>query len=110
MHGRKVEYFFTHTLQLSTVESPEKKQQVEHIFAKVKWFGRHPRAHQLPYPLLVVTTVFENEGPASIIPLSRIVCRCGISIRTTVKFDYGEDNVYIITPYFQKHVLMPNTW
>lgn len=73
----------------------------------MKWFGIHPRTHHFHYPLLVVTTVYENEGPASILPLSRIVCRCGISTVQTVKFDYGEDNVYIISPYFQKQVLTP---
>lgn len=114
MAGR-VEYFFTHTctISISTDTSgsaalpPHKKEKIEHVFAKVKWFGTHPRTHHFHYPLLLVTTVYENEGPGSIIPLSRIICRCGISTRQTVQFDYGEDSVYIISPYFQKQILTP---
>ena len=102
-----VEYFFTHILSIFNVNSPQKSKKVEHIFAKVQWFERHPHSSSFAYPLLVVSTAFESEGPASIVPLSRIICRCGISNKMSAKFDYGEDTVYFISPYFQKQVLMP---
>ena len=55
--------------------------------------------------------IIENEERSSIIPLSRIACKCAVSIQITAKFDYSniinfvEDNVYFICPYFQKQVL-----
>ena len=41
----------------------------------------------------MVSTIFESDGSASIIPFSRILCRCGISKELSVTFDYGEDTV-----------------
>ena len=106
----EVQFYFLHTMDISTCATGAKTKKVEHIFAKVKWFQTHQRPKEFGYPLLVVSTVFESEGPASIIPLSRIVCRCAISNRLSITFDYGEDNVHIVCPYFQNRIISPQLW
>ena len=78
--------------------SPETKTLQKHLFAAVQWFRIHPRQGCTAKPLEIVSTDFEPEGPATFIPVSRIKCRCAISPKELIQFDYGEDCVYIVCP------------
>ena len=104
----EIQYYFTHVIELTT--NALKMRKVEHIFALVKWYQNSPRPKFFGYPLLVVSTIFESDGSASIIPFSRILCRCGISKELSVTFDYGEDTVLIVCPYFQNQIISPQQW
>ena len=83
---------------ITTPIAEQKSKNAEHLFARVSWYDQHPRQEFYPYPLHVVTTVCEPEGPASFIPVSRIVSRCAITEKQVIQFDYGEDSVYVICP------------
>ena len=89
----EIQYFFTHVFI-----TPECNSEQRHLFAWVKWYCRHPRESSVTKPLQLLSTDFEPEGPASIIPISRITCRCAISVREKIPFDYGEDYAFFVCP------------
>ena len=89
----EVQYFIHHT-----AVNPENNRTEKHIFAAVKWIRIHSMQCSLPKPLEIVSTDFEPEGPATFIPVSRIKCRCAISQKELIQFDYGEDCVFIVCP------------
>ena len=89
----EIQYFFTHVFI-----TPECNSDQRHLFAWVKWYCRHPRESSVTKPLQLLSTDFEPEGPASIIPISRITCRCAISVREKIPFDYGEDYAFFVCP------------
>ena len=89
----EVQHFIQHNMT-----SPETKTLQKHLFAAVQWFRIHPRQGCTAKPLEIVSTDFEPEGPATFIPVSRIKCRCAISPKELIQFDYGEDCVYIVCP------------
>ena len=89
----EVQYFIQHIML-----NPENNTTDKHLFAAVKWFKCHPRQFTVAKPLQILCTDFEPEGPATFIPVSRIKCRCAISPKELIQFDYGEDCVYIVCP------------
>ena len=89
----EVQHFIQHDMR-----NPETKVLQKHLFAAVKWFRIHPRQGCTAKPLEIISTDFEPEGPATFIPVSRIKCRCAISPKELIQFDYGEDCVYIVCP------------
>lgn len=99
-----IDYFFLHTITFnSDKESSGEKQ--ENLFAKVKWYSDHFQPRYLPHPLYLVSTVPCIENCFSYIPVSRILCRCGISPETTFNFDYGNDTAFVICPYFLRNAI-----
>ena len=87
-----VQYFIRHAIRLPVSASESKR--LEHIFARVSWYMPHPRESWFHHRTVVVSTDTNNCGPATFLPVSRIHCRCAM-IKKTVKFDYGEDSVYV---------------
>ena len=93
-----VEYYFLHSVALS-----ESNTSTRHLFAKVKWYQDHYRPFHFHSPLRLVCTLFEPDNKYSFIPVSRFLCRCAISPKVTLKFDYGSDTAFVVSPYFICH-------
>ena len=93
-----VQYFMKHTHRIDVEDELNTFTITDHLFAKVAWYGKHPREDHFPHPVRVVTTLFETEGPASFLPVSRIASRCAISNKQLIQFDYGEDWVCVVCP------------
>ena len=36
--------------------------------------------------------------PYTYLPASRLLCRCAVSPKLFLEFDYGQDYVYVVTP------------
>ena len=84
-----VNYFFKHMIVL--------QEETTHVFANVSWYRTHPRERHFNNPnIIVISPDFENTGPSSFLPLSRVYSRCAI-ISDSIKFDFGYDNVIIAT-------------
>ena len=69
------------------------------VLARVKWLQYHP--HQFffhPSSIIVSATLFDQEGPASFVPVSRIISRCALSDSFMYHFDYGEDRIRVAMP------------
>ena len=93
-----VQYFMKHTHRIDVEDEFNTFTITDHLFAKVAWYGKHPREDHFPHPVKVVTTLFETEGPASFLPVSRMASRCAISNKQLIQFDYGEDCVCVVYP------------
>lgn len=87
-----------HAHRIDVQDEPSTIPETDHLFAKVAWYGKHPREDHFPYPIRVVTTLFDTEGAASFIPVSRIASRCAVSNNQYIMFDYGEDCVSVVCP------------
>ena len=87
-----VEYFFSHS-----VAAPNPNNLTKHLLAKVKWYEDHFRPFHFHSPLRLVSTLFEPENKYSFIPVSRFLCRCAISPKLTLKFDYGNDSAFVVS-------------
>ena len=92
-----VEYFFVHTCRMRLSDGTS---EVEHLFAKVRWYQDHFRPFHLYYPLRLVCALFESENKHSFIPVSRFLCRCAVSPKVSFTFDYGTDYAVVVSPYF----------
>lgn len=92
-----VKYYFIHDLTLLSSTDATKRCRVRHVFAKMNWLRTHPREAYLPSPLFIVNSDFETSGPATFLPVSRILSRCAVA-HDTIEFDYGEDSVIIASP------------
>ena len=79
-----VQHFIRHAVQLNA------DSKIYHIFARTFWFKSHPRENWFSSRTYVLSPEPITHGPATIIPESRILCRCAI-IEKKVQFDYGED-------------------
>lgn len=93
-----VDYFFIHTAVF-----PNSTEKKTHLFAEVKWFQEHIRPFHFHQPLRLVCTLFEPENKHSFIPVSRLLCRCAITPKLSLAFDYGVDNAIVVCPYFIAH-------
>ena len=80
-------------------EQPEKF--VSHVFAYVHWYEKHPYYDTQLFPLKVFTNIKEKNGSSVFIPLSRIMNQCA-EFNTTMKFDFGIDNVLVLCPVNRK--------
>ena len=100
---RKIQYFFTHVFI-----TPECNSEQMHLFAWVKWYCRHPRESSVTKPLQLLLAYFEPEGPASIILISRIMCRCTISVREKIRFDYVKTMLSLFVPCPYTCLCFPN--
>lgn len=100
----QIQYFFQHSMNLAGFinDGSRTSKQMEHTFAKVKCYSRHPREHFISHPVKVLANEFEPEGAASFIPMSRIACRCAVT-KTTIEFDYGTDSVTVVCPLFTRY-------
>ena len=90
-----IEYFVLHLPIIDGVSNQP------HILAKVKWYQDHPCKSWFKNSILVATTLFDADGAAAFIPVSRIMSRCA-TIRQTVVFDYGEDTVNVCIPLVRR--------
>ena len=107
----KIHYFVRHLVALDAAEEPLQRSKhfnTSHIFAKVQWHCQHPKESLLPSPILIVGADCEPSGPATFIPISRIMCRCAV-VLDNVEFDFGEDSVLIVVPVKEKSVVEDNT-
>ena len=98
----KVLYFIQHSLALGTsvTETRERtKAAKSHLFAKVEWHKCHPRSGWFPKPVAIAGPLFEPNGSATFIPISRIKNRCAVVYNKNIKFDYGEDSVVVVVPF-----------
>lgn len=84
-----IEYFLLHVPKINGISDQP------HILAKVKWYEDHPRKFWMNHSIVLSATLFHDESEASFIPVSRIMSRCA-TIKQSMKFDYGEDNVVCI--------------
>lgn len=89
-----IDYFLLHTVKNSD------NRENENIFAKVKWYQDHLRAQHYYSPTHIVCTLFEHDNKYSFIPVSRLLCRCAVSPRLSLSFDYGQDYAIAVSPYF----------
>ena len=64
-----VQYFIKHPISVIDIAT-RAKRVVNHIFANVQWFYKHPRESWYPSPALVVSTDIDSCCPASFIRLS----------------------------------------
>ena len=96
----EVQFFIQHSIQLPNTAITTVHSQTKHLFAKVKWFCQHPGENTVSWPLKIVATDFEPEGPSTFIPVSRIICRCAIAKKQPIAFDCGHDVVNIVCPLF----------
>jgi len=98
----KVEHFFSHTVAFCNCFEPvtteqtgyhhcSKQRKIEHLFAKVTWFTDHTRPYHFPFPLYLVSSLTIANTVYSYIPVSRLLCRCAISERMLLEFDFGQD-------------------
>ena len=69
-----------------------------HTLARVQWLGDHPCRDHFHPSLLVCSTVPDNESSASFMPVSRIMCRCALSIPLSITFEFGLDHIYVSVP------------
>ena len=79
--------FVKHTIKISP-DSTETKYCTA-VLGRLEWYGDHPRRHFLHSSVLACSTVFEPESCVSFMPVSRIMCRCAVSIPLSLTFDYG---------------------
>ena len=79
----------------------DSNKETKHLLAKVKWYQDHFRPFHFHFPLRLVFTLFEPENKYSFIPVSRFLCRCAISPK--LKFDYGNDYAFVVSPYLITH-------
>lgn len=98
----EIQCFVQHCIDLSNTSRNITDKKTMHLFARVKWYRQHPGEANEPWPLQIVATDFEPEGPSTFIPVSRIMCRCAISHKQTIAFNYGEDCVHIVCPVFSR--------
>ena len=84
-----VQYFFCHTIKLHT-SSQAKSKRITHLFAWIHWFRQHWRESWFQPRVLVLQPDMDVTGPATLIPVSRVFCRCGL-MSDTVQFEYAED-------------------
>ena len=96
----EVQFFIQHSIQLPNTAITTVHSQTKHLFTKVKWFCQHPGENTVSWPLKIVATDFEPEGPSTFIPVSRIICRCAIAKKQPIAFDCGHDVVNIVCPLF----------
>ena len=59
----------------------------------------HPRSGWFPKPVAIAGPLFEPNGSATFIPISRIKSRCAVVYNKNIKFDYGEDSVVVVVPF-----------
>lgn len=65
-----------------------------HVLARVNWFTEHPQRNCFHPSIILLANTYDNDGPASFMPVSRIIARCAI-VHDWCKFDYGDDKVCI---------------
>lgn len=95
----EIQYFFHHTVGIILPEQPEKS--VSHVFAYVHWYEKHHCYDGQLFPLQVFTNIKKKTGASVFIPLSRIINQCA-EFNTTMKFDFGIDNVLVLCPINRK--------
>ena len=95
----EIQYFFHHMVGIILPEQPEKS--VSHVFAYVHWYEKHPCYDGQLFPLKVFTNIKKKTGASVFIPLSRIINQCA-EFNSTMKFDFGIDNVLVLCPINRK--------
>ena len=100
----EIEFFLSHTIGICSLNSglegqPSAKQKKsDHLFTKVNWLANHERPCHFSFPLFLVSTLYSSYSPYTYIPVSRLLCRCAVSPKLFLKFDYGEDYAYAVAP------------
>ena len=93
--------FLRHSITMKDAHSASRVST--HVLARVKWLQYHPRQSIFHASAMIVSaTVYDNEGPASFVPVSRIISRCALSTNFRYVFDYGEDSVCVAVPLLKK--------
>ena len=94
-----VTHFILHEIFIcDSLES--KTSQIKHTLARVKWYMDHPCRDFFHSSIIVSATAFDNDSPASFMPVSRIAARCAAA-KTTYSFDYGKDSIIVAIPMFK---------
>ena len=68
------------------------------ILAHVKWLQDHPQRNCLHDSVIISSNTYENEGPVSFIPVSRMIACCAIAYGTLYRFELEEHHVCISVP------------
>ena len=74
----------------------------KHVFAYVQWLQDHTRNDYFKSPCIISSSIFDDEGPANVVPVSRLIARCAIVHDLLCEFDYGEDRICVSIPLFKK--------
>lgn len=86
-----IQYFVKHKV---CITASSQSKRIVNIFARVHWYRTHLREEWFHHRALVASPDMITCGPATFLPVSRILSRCAITSRT-VRFVYGEDNVIV---------------
>ena len=69
-----------------------------YLFAHLNWYEEHLRCHHFPPPIILCSTIYNEESCAIFMPVSRILSWSAVSSRQTVTFDYGSDYAIAAIP------------
>lgn len=89
-----IQYFFFHTVAIKLFQELSETTKLCHVFACIHWFDKHPYQDVLPYPLKVFTTLTKQGGSS----IFRPIMSCCAEWNTSIKFDFGTDNVLLLCP------------
>ena len=98
-----IEYFMKHCVEIKHMNGELTSET--YLLACVSWFQRHEKRNTLHSPMEVwCRNVFEEDGPASFLPVGRISCRfCPIEGEVTLAGTQKE-KVLVVNPLQQKWV------
>ena len=68
----------------------------------MQWLQDHTRRDYFKSPCIISSSIFDDEGPANFVPVSRLIARCAIVHDLLYEFDYGEDRICVSIPLFKK--------
>ena len=95
-----IEYFMKHCIEIKYNNGDMVSET--YLLACVSWFKPHEKRETLPFPLEIwCRSAFEEDGPASFLPVARISCRfCPIQGTVTLLRSL-EERVLIVNPLDQ---------
>ena len=84
---------FINSAVIQNVNDSGHAKTIEHVLTNVLWLQDHPQNYPLHPSIIVTSTVYDDEGCTSFMPVSRIIARCALA-----KVDYGQHRVCICIP------------
>ena len=76
------------------------------VFAYVQWLQDHTRRDYFKSPCIISSSIFDDEGLANFVPVSRLIACCAIVHDLLYEFDYSEDRICVSIPFFFKSVVI----
>lgn len=89
-------HYFKHYVYIGAATT-----QVPHLFAQAEWFSPHPEKQLFGYPIEVwCRNVYEQSGPASILPFNRIYSQF-----VGGSYTHNDERVLCVCPTMSQHFL-----